>query len=139
MKYIQSFYQYPVTFSSIGKTIPARSAQGDMKNIAEVTEKELERLRNCEPFFRELENKKKLRVLNKIPSSYIPPAVQVNNAQEAADKANAEADRLRVQLEEAKAKLAAIESAAADVSGKTEEAETADAGKTNTGKKKGKK
>lgn len=139
MKYIQSFYQYPVTFSSIGKTIPARSAQGDMKNIAEVTEKELERLRNCEPFFRELESKKKLRVLNKIPSSYIPPAVQVNNAQEAADKANAEADRLRAQLEEAKAKLAAIESADAGVSGKTEEAKTADAEKTDTGKKKGKK
>lgn len=102
MKYIQSFYQYPVTFSAIGKTIPARSAQGEMKNIAEVTEKELEKLENCEPFFRELVNKKKFRVLNHIPDSYVPPAKQINDA-------HAEADRLRAELEAAKAKLAALE------------------------------
>ena len=54
MKYIQSFYQYPVTFSSIGKTIPARSAQGEMKNLAEITEAELEKLQNREPFFSSL-------------------------------------------------------------------------------------
>ena len=102
MKYIQSFYQYPVTFSAIGKTIPARSAQGEMKNIAEVTEKELEKLENCEPFFRELVNKKKFRVLNHIPDSYIPPAKQVNDAR-------AEADRLRAELEAAKEKLAKLE------------------------------
>ena len=100
--YIQSFYQYPVTFSAIGKTIPARSAQGEMKNIAEVSEKELEKLENCEPFFRELVNKKKFRVLNHIPNSYIPPAKQINDAHE-------EADRLRAELEAAKAKIAELE------------------------------
>ena len=102
MKYIQSFYQYPVTFSAIGKTIPARSAQGEMKNIAEVTEKELEKLENCEPFFRELVNKKKYRVLNHIPNSYVPPAKQINDAHE-------EADKLRAENEALKAKLAALE------------------------------
>ena len=102
MKYIQSFYQYPVTFSAIGKTIPARSAQGEMKNIAEVSEKELEKLENCEPFFRELVNKKKFRVLNHIPASYVPPAKQINDAHE-------EADKLRAENEALKAKLAALE------------------------------
>ena len=103
-KYIQSFYQYPVTFSSIGKTVPARSAQGEMKNIAKVSEKELEKLQNCEPLFRELVNTKKYRVLNKIPTSYIPPAEQVNSA-------NAEADKLRAENEALKARLAALENA----------------------------
>lgn len=100
-KYIQSFYQYPVTFSSIGKTIPARSAQGEMKNIAEVSEKELEKLQNNEPMFRELVNQKKYRVLNHIPAAYVPPATQVNNA-------NAEADKLRAENEALKARLAAL-------------------------------
>ena len=118
MKYIQSFYQYPVTFSSIGKTIPARSAQGEMRNICEVTEKELERLRNCEPMFRELEDKKKLRVLNKIPVSYVPPAVQINNAHE-------EAEKLRAELEAAKAKLEVLEKKEAELEeSKKSDAET---------------
>lgn len=98
MKYIQSFYQYPVTFSSIGKTIPARLAQGDMRNIAEVTEKELEKLQNCEPRFRELVNQKKYRVLNHIPASYVPAAEQINQA-------HAEAERLRKENEALKARL----------------------------------
>ena len=73
MKYIQSFYQYPVTFSSIGKTIPARSAQGEMRNCAEFTDKEIDTLEKREPFFRELVDKKKIRVLGKLPDSYVPP------------------------------------------------------------------
>ena len=52
MRYIQSFYQYPITFSSVGKTIPAKNAVGEMKNIAEFSEKEIETLENCEPFYR---------------------------------------------------------------------------------------
>lgn len=109
MKYIQSFYQYPVTFSAIGKTIPARSAQGEMKNIAEVTERELEKLQNAEPMFRELLNKKKFRILNKVPASYIPPATRINEAQDEAARAKEEADKLRAENEAMKAKLAALE------------------------------
>ena len=59
MKYIQSFYQYPVTFSSIAKTIPARNAAGEMKNLCEITEAQLDTLQRKEPFFRELVAKKK--------------------------------------------------------------------------------
>ena len=98
MKYIQSFYQYPVTFSAIGKTVPARSAQGEMKNIAEVSEKELEKLENCEPFFRELVSKKKYKVLNYIPASYVPPAEQINNAHKEADDLRAENEALKARL-----------------------------------------
>lgn len=120
MKYIQSFYQYPVTFSAIGKTIPARSAQGEMKNIAEVSEKELEKLENCEPFFRELVNKKKIRVLNHIPASYVPAAQRINEAED-------EAEKLKAENEALKAKLAALEgdkatteeSSATDTEGKS--------------------
>lgn len=101
-KYIQSFYQYPVTFSSIGKTVPARLAQGDMRNITEVSDAELEKLQNSEPLFRELVNGKKYRVLNKIPASYVPANEQINTAR-------SEADRLRAENEALKARLAAIE------------------------------
>lgn len=111
MKYIQSFYQYPVTFSSIGKTIPARSAVGEMKNIAEFTEKEIERLTNAEPFFRELLNKKKIRILNHIPTAYIPPAQRVNEATEAAEKLKAENEALKARLAELEKKEVATESA----------------------------
>lgn len=109
MKYIQSYYQYPVTFSSIGKTIPARSAVGELKNICEITERELEKLQNAEPLFRELADKKKLRVLDKMPASYIPPATRINEAQDEAARAKEEADKLRAENEAMKAKLAALE------------------------------
>lgn len=98
-KYIQSFYQYPVTFSSIGKTVPARLAQGDMRNITEVSDAELEKLQNSEPLFRELVNGKKYRILNKIPASYVPANEQINTAR-------SEADRLRAENEALKARLA---------------------------------
>ena len=100
--YIQSYYQYPVTFSSIGKTIPARSAQGELRNVAEFTEKEIDTLKKREPLFRELVDKKKIRVLDHLPSSYVPPAQRINEA-------NDEAEKLRKELEEAKAKIAALE------------------------------
>lgn len=101
MKYIQSFYQYPVTFSSIGRTIPARSAQGETRNIAEFTEAEIEKLQNREPFFRELVSKNKIRVLNKMPTSYVPAATRINQAED-------EAEKLRKELEAAKAELASL-------------------------------
>jgi hypothetical protein len=100
--YIQSFYQYPVTFSSIGKTIPARSAQGELRNVAEFTEKEIDTLEKREPLYRELKDKKKIRVLNHLPSSYVPPAQRINEA-------NDEAEKLRKELEAAKAKIAELE------------------------------
>lgn len=106
MKYVQSFYQYPVTFSAIGKTIPARSAQGELKNIAEVTDKELERLENCEPKFRELVLQKKYRVLNKMPESYKPAAAQINEAREEASAAKAELEKARAELEALRAEKA---------------------------------
>lgn len=104
-KYIQSFYQYPVTFSSIGKTIPARLAQGEMRNITEVSDAELEKLQNSEPFFRELVNGRKYRVLNKIPSSYVPASEQINAAR-------SEADKLREENEALKARIAEMENSA---------------------------
>ena len=100
MKYIQSFYQYPVTFSSIGKTVPARNAVGDMKNLAEVTEAELEKLQNREPFFRELVEKKKLRVLNHMPESYKSSAARINEANDEIARLKAENERLRAQKAE---------------------------------------
>lgn len=112
MKYIQSFYQYPVTFSSIGKTMPARAAMGEMRNLAEVTEDELETLQNAEPLFRALVNKKKYRVLNKMPEGYKPAAQQINEAR-------AEAEALR-------ARVAELEAAAGNKPADTEEAAPAE-------------
>lgn len=103
MKYIQSFYQYPVTFSSTGITVPAKNAVGEMKNICAIDEKQLTKLENCEPMFRELVKKNKYRILNKIPASYVPPAERINQA-------TTEADKLRAENEALKAKLAALES-----------------------------
>ena len=97
MKYIQSFYQYPVTFSSIGKTIPARSAQGPMRNIAEIEDKELERLEQSEPFFRELVSTKKLRVLKHLPESYVSSAQRINEANDEIARLKAENEALKAQ------------------------------------------
>lgn len=99
-KYIQSFYQYPVTFGSLGKTIPARDADGELRNIAEFDEEEIEVLRNQEPFFRELENLKKVRVLNHLPESYKPAAVLVNEANDRAAAAEAELAALKAEMAE---------------------------------------
>lgn len=116
MKYIQSFYPYPVTFSAIGKTVPARAAQGELRNLAEVTEEELEKLQNCEPLFRSLVNNKKYRVLNKMPEGYKPAAQQINEA-----RAEAEALRARVaELEAAKGVTTASEAAPAENKGQEE-------------------
>lgn len=97
MKYIQSFYQYPVTFSSIGKTLPARSAQGPLKNLMEIEDKELKRLEDCEPFFRELVNAKKIRVLNKMPESYVSSAQRINEANEEIERLKAENEALKAR------------------------------------------
>lgn len=99
-KYIQSFYQYPVTFSSIEKTFPAREADGEMRNLAEISDQDLEKLQNSEPFFRALIRQKKYRILNHIPESYKPASAQINEARDEAAAARQEADELRAKLAE---------------------------------------
>ena len=106
-------------------TVPARGAQGEMKNIAEVPEAELERLQNCEPRFRELLAQKKYRILNKIPQDCKPAAQQVNEAR-------AESDALRAENEALKAKLAALEDAQGKVESAQEATTAEDAGGTPT-------
>lgn len=98
MKYIQSFYQYPVTFESIGRTVPCKDAEGELRNIAEFSEEELEKLQNQEPFFRELVNMKKFRILNHLPESYRSAATLVNEANDRAAKAEAELAALKAQM-----------------------------------------
>lgn len=102
-KYIQSFYPYPLTFSSVGRTLPCRNASGELKNIAEFSESELEKLKNREPLFRELLKKKKIRILNQIPPSYVPPSAQINAANKKADALQTENAALRVRIAELEA------------------------------------
>jgi len=98
MKYIQSFYQYPVTYSSINKTLPSKDAEGDLRNLAEVTESELEKLEKQEPLFRSLVRTKKYRVLNHMPESYKPAATAINEARAEAEAAKAELAALKAQI-----------------------------------------
>lgn len=98
MKYIQSFYNYAVTFSSIAKGVPAKNAEGDLRNIVEVTEAELEKLKSNEPLFRKLVDQKKYRVLDKLPESYKPAATLVNEARAQAEEAKKEVESLKAQL-----------------------------------------
>lgn len=102
MKYIQSFYQYPVTFSSIAMTFPAKGAVGEMRNLCEITDAQYEILQRAEPLFRELVKNKKYRVLNKMPDSYKSSASQINEARQEADKFREENERLRAELAAAK-------------------------------------
>lgn len=109
MKYIQSFYQYAVTFSSIGKSVPAKDADGDLRNIAAFEDKEVETLEKSEPMFRQLVEQKKYRVLNKLPESYKPAAILVNEARQAEAEAKAEAEAAKAELEALKAEKTAEE------------------------------
>lgn len=102
MKYIQSFYSYPVTFSSIGKGIPSKTADGELRNICEISDEELEKLQNNEPLFRKLVEKKKYRVLNKLPENYRSPTVLVNEAR-------TESANLKSENEELKKRIAELE------------------------------
>lgn len=97
MKYVQSFYPYPVIYSSIGKGIPSKDADGELRNIAAFEEAEIETLKASEPMFRELLNLKKYRILDHLPESYKPSATLINEA-------HAENERLKKELEELKAK-----------------------------------
>lgn len=102
MKYVQSFYPYPVTFSSIEKTVPSKDAEGELRNIAEFTEEEISKLETQEPMFRMLVNQKKYRVLNHLPDSYKPASYLVNEARAAEEAAKAEAAAAKAELEELK-------------------------------------
>lgn len=102
-KYIQSFHNYPVTFSSIGKGIPSKDAEGELRNIVELSDAEYEKLEKSEPYFRALLNKKKYRVLSKLPESYKPAATQVNEALAEAAKAKEELAKAQAELEALKA------------------------------------
>ncbi len=104
MKYVQSFYPYAVVYSSIGKGVPSSNADGDLRNIAEFTEAELETLQNSEPLFRKLISTKKYRILNKLPDSYRPAATLVNEARERADQAEKELAELKAKMAETEAK-----------------------------------
>jgi uncharacterized protein YdcH (DUF465 family) len=133
MKYIQSFYQYPVTFSSIQKTIPARGAQGDLKNIAEIKESELEILETREPFFRELVNNKKIRVLNHLPESYKSSAIRINEANDEIARLKEENEKLKKLTE----KTESVEETETVKNAETEKTESSV--KTETAQKKTKK
>lgn len=145
MKYIQSFYQYPVTFSSIGKTLPARSAQGPLKNLMEIEDKELKRLEDCEPFFRELVNAKKIRVLNKMPESYVSSAQRINEANDEIARLKAENEALKAKAgkttkaEPDEAAAAEAEVPAEEEAEETTEDEEAAEGTKKTSSKKSKK
>lgn len=117
--YIQSFYQYPVTYSSIGKALPAKNADGETKNIIEVTDAELHALEQKEPLFRALVNQKKYRVLKKLPESYKAAAQQINEARDAQAEAEARAQAAEAELAALKAQMGAgnpAEEEAADLS-----------------------
>ena len=133
MKYIQSFYQYPVTFSSIGKTLPARSAQGPLKNLMEIEDKELKRLEDCEPFFRELVNAKKIRVLNKMPESYVSSAQRINEANEEIERLKAENEALKAKA--GKTTKEPVEEAPAEEAEETTEEAPAEGTKKTSSKK----
>ena len=112
MKYIQSYYQYPVTFTRvIGKNengelapivVPCKNADGELRNIVAVEDDKVEELRNKEPMFRELEGNKKFRVLNHLPESYKASSQQINEARAEAEAAKAELEKVKKELAEAK-------------------------------------
>ena len=140
MKYIQCFYQYPVTFSSIGKTFPAAKAVGEMRNLAEVSDKEYEKLMNSEPFFRELVNNKKYRVLNKMPEGYKPSAQVINEAHDEINRLKEELAKERAKKTETPAEdTEAVDKSAAEETAETTEEAPAEAPKKTSTSKKGKK
>ncbi len=111
MKYIQSFYNYPVYFSSIKKGVPAKDATGPMRNVAEFTEAEFKTLQEKEAMFRSLVSQRKYRVLDYLPESAKPDATRINEAKKAAKAAETKAEDLAKENAELKAKLAELEKA----------------------------
>lgn len=118
--------------SSIGKGIPSKSADGELRNIVEISDEELEKLQNNEPLFRKLVEKKKYRVLNKLPENYRSPTVLVNEAR-------TESANLKSENEELKKRIAELEELAKSQtkekkSSKKNKTESDETSKTETSK-----
>lgn len=109
MKFIQSFYRYPVTYASIGKGIPSLDADGPTKNIVELSDEEVATLEEKEQAFRDLVRQKKYRILDHLPESYKPANQVINEARAEAKAAKDEVARLKALLAQAEAKAAAAE------------------------------
>ena len=127
MKYIQSFYRYVMTFSSIGKSFPARDAEGPMRNVIEITDDEYKTLMRREPMFRALVDNRKYRVLDYLPESAKPEAARINEAKAEAKKVQAENASLADENAALKAELEALKTAHAE-HGKKYERVAEDAG-----------
>ena len=140
MKYIQSFYRYVMTFSSIGKSFPAKDAEGPMRNVIEITDDEYKTLMRREPMFRALVDNRKYRVLDYLPESAKPEAARINEAKAEAKKAQAENASLADENAALKARIAELERQAAankePVTAKAEEEKPAKAPAKKTTKKK---
>ena len=112
MKYIQSFYNYAVTFTSIGKTFPSKDATAPMRNVMEISEDEYKTLMRREPMFRSLVERRKYRVLDYMPDSAKPDATRINEAKAEAKKARAQNADLTAENEALKKRIAELEAAA---------------------------
>lgn len=113
MKYIQSFYNYAVTFTSIGKTFPSKDATAPMRNVMEISEDEYKTLMRREPMFRSLVERRKYRVLDYMPDSAKPDATRINEAKAEAKKARAQNANLTAENEALKKRIAELEAKAA--------------------------
>lgn len=122
MKYVQSFYNYVVTFSSIGKSFPAKDADGPLRNVVEITDEEYKILMQKEPIFRSLVDRRKYRVLDYMPDSAKPEATRINEAKAEARAAKAENASLADENERLKARIAELEKQAQAKPEKTEDA-----------------
>lgn len=100
MAYIQSFYQYPITFSNVGVTIPCLKASGQLRNIIEVSDEQVSLLKEKEPLFNTLLARKKIRVLDKLPASYVPANQQINDAHKKAKELQEENAKLLSRIKE---------------------------------------
>lgn len=137
MKYVQSFYNYVVTFSSIGKGFPAKDADGPMRNVVEITDEEYRTLMRREPMFRSLVDRRKYRVLDYMPDSAKPEATRINEAKSEAKKAKAQNATLADENEKLKARIAELEKlAAAKAAPETEPAPVKAPAKKSSSKKK---
>ena len=77
--------------------MPAKNADGELRNLIEMSDEEIDKLQKREPFFNQLLNLKKIRILNKMPESYKPAATQINEARAEAEAAKAELEKIKAQ------------------------------------------